>query len=185
MKVIVAVRKIKSRILPGNINLETITPSMIYSCPTIRKLVAYLYESGRMRCNGTPPLERPQTVDMRMMIDRYLPKIRKRPLVVILTGSTGSLGSYLLNSLMSKDEIGTIYCVNRTADGAKRQTESSDGRELSRDWSGKDVRFYQADLSEKYLGLEKSRYEEMVRDVNMILRSSDPRSILETLTAQC
>ena len=42
---------------------------------------------------------------------------------VILTGSTGSLGSYILQSLLSKPQVAHVYCLNRAVDAKQRHTE--------------------------------------------------------------
>ncbi|KAK3988006.1 hypothetical protein QBC44DRAFT_293882 [Cladorrhinum sp. PSN332] len=49
---------------------------------------------------------------------------------VILTGSTGSLGTYLLHALLCSPSITHIFCINRTADAAERQTRSFSARGL-------------------------------------------------------
>lgn len=192
LQAIVAVQKIKSRLSPTVLNLETVTPGVIYSNPTVDKLTSFLYRSTKNPCGASPSQEMPQAADMRTMLDKYSRRLPKRfrthaasfngPLVVILTGSTGSLGSYLLDALMKQDQVLRIYCLNRTADGMKRQTASNEARGLSVDWSRKDVRFLQADLSKMYLGLARRTWENMVSDVNSILRSSYLPSSIQILT---
>ncbi|KAM7208391.1 putative peptide synthetase [Naviculisporaceae sp. PSN 640] len=49
---------------------------------------------------------------------------------VLLTGSTGSLGTHLLHSLLQEPLVSHIYCLNRSPDAAKRQTESFRERHL-------------------------------------------------------
>ncbi|KAL9583722.1 MAG: hypothetical protein Q9203_004958 [Teloschistes exilis] len=181
LQAIVAVQEIKSGLSLTGFNLETLTPSVIYSYPTIDKLTSFLYRSTKNPCGESPSQEMPQAVEMRTMLDKYSRHLPKRfrthaasfnePLVVILTGSTGSLGSYLLDALMRQDQVSRIYCLNRTADGMKRQTASNEARGLSADWSRKDVRFLQADLSKTYLGLARRTWEMMVSDVNSILHN--------------
>lgn len=43
---------------------------------------------------------------------------------VLLTGSTGSLGTYLLHSLLDNPQISHIYCLNRTPNAAEKQSRS-------------------------------------------------------------
>ena len=50
---------------------------------------------------------------------------------VLLTGSTGSLGSYILSSLASNSAVETIFCLNRGQDAQRRQMRS-----LKREGSG-------------------------------------------------
>lgn len=188
LKVIIGVQKIRSRLSSAEIQLEAVTPSMMYSYPTIDKLVLSISGLTKTLCGGTSPKKALQAVEMRTMIDRYSKQLLKGgrtcsissmdSIVVILTGSTGSLGSYLLDTLMKQENVLKIYCLNRTADGKKRQTASNEARGLSTDWSRKDIQFLQGDLSKPCFHLERSIYEVMTSEVNLILRSSRPFFIL-------
>ena len=189
LQVIIGVQKIKSRLSSAEIQLDAVTPSMVYSYPTIDKLVSSISGLTKTRCSGAPPQELPQAVEMRTMMDRYSRQLLKEcrtcsiasvdPVIVILTGSTGSLGPYLLDTLMRQDKVLKIYCLNRTADGSKWQTVINEARGLTADWSRKQVRFLQADLSKRDFNLERSIYEVMISEVNLILRSSYPSSSLQ------
>ncbi|KAL8980929.1 MAG: hypothetical protein Q9205_004133 [Flavoplaca limonia] len=181
LQVIVAVQRIKSRLSSAGIQLEAVTPSLIYSYPTINTLFSSVSGLTKTRYGGTPPQKAPQAVEMSRMMDRYSGQLLRGgracsissmdSLVVILTGSTGSLGSYLLDTLMRQENVLKIYCLNRTADGMKRQTASNGARGLSADWTGKDVRFLQADLSKPCFHLERSIYEVMISEVNLVLHN--------------
>jgi FlaA1/EpsC-like NDP-sugar epimerase len=77
---------------------------------------------------------------------------QKEGLTVILTGSTGSLGSYLLNDLLLSPGISKIYCSNRRPDARDYQAKISAERGL--DVQLDRVEFFQADLSRLDLGLQ-------------------------------
>ena len=53
---------------------------------------------------------------------------------VILSGSTGSLGNYILQSLISKPQVAHIYCLNRAVDAEQRHIRllSEQGLDASR-----------------------------------------------------
>lgn len=92
------------------------------------------------------------------------------PFAVILTGSTGSLGSYLLDTLMTQARVSKIYCLNRSADARSKQAKSNQARGLLTDWSLKNVEFVHADLSLPLFGLDESIYSQMLQSVNYIIR---------------
>ncbi|KAK4212677.1 non-canonical non-ribosomal peptide synthetase FUB8 [Rhypophila decipiens] len=98
-------------------------------------------------------------------------------MAVILTGSTGSLGSYLLDSLARQQHVRKIYCLNRAEDGglAKQKAASLD-RGLDIALCGDDTRveFLHVDLSQVYFGLDASKYRELMREATHIIHNQWP-----------
>lgn len=96
---------------------------------------------------------------------------------VILTGSTGSLGSYLLDSLARQDHVGKIYCLNRAEDGglAKQKLASIDrGLDIAACGGHNRVEFLHVDLSQSLLGLPPNKYRELLRETTHIIRKWIP-----------
>ncbi|KAI1268957.1 hypothetical protein F5Y18DRAFT_414912 [Xylariaceae sp. FL1019] len=86
---------------------------------------------------------------------------------VILTGSTGMLGSYMLARLLSDPQVGRVACLNRAGDGgAKQQEKAMQSRGLSTDFSK--CAFYFADLGDDDFGLGNSNYEILLEEVDRI-----------------
>ncbi|KAJ7210009.1 putative aminoadipate reductase [Mycena pura] len=90
----------------------------IYQNPSIDAMSAVLCSS--------PTAPRP--VSIQSMIDKYssriTPSTRAEPTsttcnVVLLTGSTGALGSQLLARLIVRTDVDTIYCLNRPGTGGE------------------------------------------------------------------
>ena len=94
-----------------------------------------------------------------------------KSMVVILTGSTGSLGSYLLETLCLNPNVSFIYCLNRKTDAAKIQEELCSKRGLSPIKQHR-VKFFKADLSRAQFGLNSSDYEAMLNSVTHVIRES-------------
>jgi thioester reductase-like protein len=87
--------------------------------------------------------------------------------VVVLTGSTGGLGSYLLASLLQREDVSVIYAFNRPSKGS---TSSIQQRQKSGfEDRGFDVTLLQCeklvyvetDTSHDNLGLDKELYEKV------------------------
>ena len=182
LQVLNAVRKIRSRILlsSSNVHPSTITQSMVYSFPTVTKTTAFLCSLATSDSVGLAMYEETHLSKVEAMLDKYTEKLPKtghlrtrcmtEPFAVILTGSTGSLGSYLLDTLMTQARVSKIYCLNRSADARSKQAKSNQARGLLTDWSLKNVEFVHADLSLPLFGLDESIYSQMLQSVNYIIR---------------
>ncbi|KAI0868670.1 acetyl-CoA synthetase-like protein [Hypoxylon argillaceum] len=119
--------------------------------------------------------------DMRTLLDSCvadLPRIRGREdeeaMTVLLTGSTGSLGSYLLDTLYHMPRVARIICLNRTADSETRQASGAGARGLSSSWDPARVSFLQADLSAPFLGLAPAAYQDLVDTVTHVVHNQWP-----------
>ena len=86
-----------------------------------------------------------------------------RAKVVLLTGSTGSLGCMLLSRFMADSTIDKIFCLNRPRDGAHdHQVKVMQKRGISvKDQEWRKVVFLGANASQVNLGLDAEQYEEV------------------------
>lgn len=88
---------------------------------------------------------------------------------VLVTGTTGSLGSYLLDLLEQEPRVDRIICLNRSTGGGKdRQIEGNVKRGLNTSLSK--AEFYQADLSQPDFGL--SNYDELLQSTDRIVHNA-------------
>jgi len=96
--------------------------------------------------------------------------------VVLLTGSTGALGCYVLASLVDDPSIARVYAVNRPSRSSvplsERQANALVERGLDSDsiLGSEKVRLIEADVSATGFGIERDAYEEVSR---LILRDHD------------
>ena len=105
---------------------------------------------------------------------------------VVLTGATGSLGSYVLDELLADPNVGTIYCLCRAkndAEAADRLATSMKTRKLLKRFSAANasqrIVALAADLPAYELGLDEARYRELACRATVIIHvrsSSYPRS---------
>ena len=93
---------------------------------------------------------------------------------VILTGSTGSLGAYLLDSLLQIPQVYKIYCLNRSADGFSRQKQTNASRGLTCTWSEQRVKFFQADFSKDQFALTTQDYDDLLANTTHIIHNQWP-----------
>ncbi|KAI0147409.1 putative NRPS-like enzyme [Xylariaceae sp. FL1272] len=106
---------------------------------------------------------------------RQLDSARPDVVDVVLTGSTGGLGTYMLRSLLDRPGIGHVYCLNRAKDGGRSaQAERFASANLPLDGLADRVTFLHADLAHPTLGLDKADYETLRSRVALVIHSAWP-----------
>lgn len=117
---------------------------MIYSCGNLDILATYIQRLSNgeklmdqlIMDNQHTRLEKIQALINKHSKEEYGPRQpirsfnRIRTHVVILTGSIGSLGYYLLYQLLENPLVSRVYCLNRSQDSEERQRHSSRERGL-------------------------------------------------------
>ena len=178
-------RQIKAQLRSQNVAPATqdlVTPAFIYSNPTISKL------ANALRSLGDQPTD-PESLSKARLdnidneVARYaetLPSKAKSTtsakegkLTVALTGSTGSLGTYLLEVLASSPIVKHVYCLNRSRDGHSKQQNASHSRGLSTKW-GEKVSFLHVDLSSSDFSLSSEDHKALSQDVSFIIHNAWP-----------
>ncbi|KAL8722181.1 MAG: hypothetical protein Q9225_001277 [Loekoesia sp. 1 TL-2023] len=174
-------------------------PSAIYKHPTLSELGAYLLKqadtqkSTNRTFNGLMKQQNHSLAnehdlsqekgsvmaEMEALLRRYTNGLSRsnqsllppstENMTVILTGSTGSLGSYLLEALQNNKNVLRIICLNRRSDAAERHRQTGPKRGLS-PLDPNRVEFLKADLSKPQLGLGPSLYQRLRLTVTHIIR---------------
>ena len=156
-----------------------IAPSIIYANPTVEKLAQFIHRA----LQGEVQMDVPREEKIQRLVEKYtsdLPTNRdlallhqrpKSPSVVILTGSTGSLGTYLLHSLLATPSVSKVYCLNRS-DAETRQKTGFEEKGLHVDnWEHR-VQFLQVSFGEPQFGLEADKYEELLSFVDTVIHNA-------------
>ena len=157
--------------------ISRISPNIIFENPTIELLAACIAnlvdESGESQ-NVDPKQQ--HIAAMNAMIDKYssgYPASVKGTVqngtyatgsVVLLTGSTGGLGSLLLAQLIANPAVQRVYVLNRpsSTSSAQRQSSAFIDKGLSVDLLESDKLVYvEADASQEKCGLSPALYEEV------------------------
>ena len=175
----------------GVIPPHLISPKIVYSNPTATKLANALHQLTGHSAEVAGKLEEERIKKMEEVLAKYsedLPKASANgvdvggghdKLTVILTGSTGSLGSYLLDVLILSDRVSKVICLNRGAHSEEKQKKSNSSRGLVAEWGTDKVQFLTTDLSKPRLGLHTDHYDLLVKEASFIIRKSSvtPRSL--------
>ncbi|KAE9398727.1 acetyl-CoA synthetase-like protein [Gymnopus androsaceus JB14] len=99
--------------------------------------------------------------------------------VVIVTGSTGSLGSFILDVLLEDEHVSKIFCLNRagSVDTSTRQLRSFTERRLNSTSltkstaSGRLV-FHDVDLTAPFFGLAKHTFQEIHAASTLVIHNA-------------
>lgn len=100
---------------------------------------------------------------------------------VMLTGSTGFLGIYILNELLLDENISEIYCLVRSDSESVAKTRMTNVAleySIPINFSSPKLRFLPADITKKYLGLPKITYFELNVQVTTVIHCAANVSML-------
>ncbi|EFZ01783.1 AMP-binding enzyme [Metarhizium robertsii] len=161
---------------------NTIAPRVIYANPTPKALAARLFKisTGKDSQNNEPVDEVEALADMVLKYTADLPAPnlnQAQPAddaqTVLITGTTGSLGAYILDRLISSPRVGKVFALNRGNDGGQsRQLAFNAARGLSGDFSK--VEFLGVDLSRQGWALAPAKYEELLVNADRIIHNAWP-----------
>lgn len=161
------------------IKSEYVNPQVIYANASVEQLSRFIQHL----LHGKTQAEIKQDQKIRKLVEKYTsdipvradsPQIRPiSPSAAILTGSTGSLGTYILHKLLGNPSISKIYCLNRS-DAESRQKKGFDEKGLAlqaSDWETR-VEFLQASFGEPRFGLSETKHQEMLQSVDTIIHNA-------------
>ncbi|KAF7505348.1 hypothetical protein GJ744_001051 [Endocarpon pusillum] len=129
---------------------------------------------------------------MESLLDRYVQSLpvdnqhQQLPVTqgstVLLTGSTGSLGSYLLDELSNDPNVQHIICLDRTSSAAEKHRDTGLKRGLT-SLDPERVEFLKANLADPQLGLENEVYERLKNTVTYMILCQWPVNFNWTLSS--
>ncbi|MCJ1439790.1 MAG: hypothetical protein MMC23_000271 [Stictis urceolatum] len=162
-----------NHILPKDKN--STKPGLVYSNPSINSLAsaihAILHDSDT---NSTAS----SVEQMQAMIAKYTTNLPARITLspqpgqhtVLLTGSTGSLGTYLLHALLQSPKIAQIYCLNRSSSSSTRQTDAFKSRSLAPNFEK--ATFLHTTLDAPNFGLDDKTYSSLRSSATLIIHNA-------------
>jgi aryl carrier-like protein len=181
LQVMKLAKHLKSALVENAVPRDKINTRIIYTNPSLATLADTL-KTLRYGVNGFIEgigLTGTRESKMNEMLLKYLndlpvstdkkPNSSQESITVILRGSSGSLGSYLLHALASCPKVARIYCLNRKANAEHVQAKTNSQRGLISSWGTKIV-FLQVDLSKNDLGLSKEIYSNLLKETSVVIR---------------
>ena len=157
----------------------TLAPRDVYDNPTIIMLASRIY-SKMHRKDSVQEEVRTREEVMTDIIKKYtadMPKAAGTPMsesaadeVVILTGSTGSLGTYTLYELISSPTVTKVYCLNRSEGAESRQKSAFENAGLPVDF--RKVTFLHTDFARAQFGLSDTVYNELLNAATTFIHNA-------------
>ncbi|PQE16628.1 NRPS-like enzyme protein [Rutstroemia sp. NJR-2017a BBW] len=112
------------------------------------------------------------------------PRQASEPINILLTGSTGTVGSQLLHALLDRPGIAHIFCLNRREDGGRaRQYQNFTAAGLVTTKLDTRVTFLKADLESPSLGLDDPALGSLRTKVDLIIHAAWPVNFNLALSA--
>ncbi|KAH9476002.1 putative NRPS-like protein biosynthetic cluster [Psilocybe cubensis] len=159
---------------------EMIAQSLVYNYPSIEKLSTFLL--GLIRDPDSNLVTTSRVDAIEEMISKYNVGFQK-PLLsgtpensatVLLTGTTGNLGSEILAGLLKNEAVKKIYALNRPSKDARaRHVARFEDRGFDVGLLSDDkLVLLDGDITKKHIGLEQGRYQELLDNVNVIIHAA-------------
>ena len=173
----------------GDLDTSWPSPQTLYANPTIDGLADAIFA----RLNGAADIanDKAERADARTkmmasLVQKYtqdLPPVGSKialdaqrahspHLNVVLTGSTGSLGTQLLRVLLEDDKVAKIYCLNRTQDAPDRQSKTFTRLGFSHSLVTPRIQFITVEYGQKRLGLPEEQYKDVISSVDVIIHNA-------------
>lgn len=148
----------------------------VYASPTIERLAKCLYRRIKGLKDEAHESE-DRTTLMARLVKTYttgltnLPKQHNKRLSVAITGTTGSLGTHLLEALINDPGVSKIYCMNRNHNAQSRHAENFKARGKNYNLQEKTV-FLTVRLGTPKFGLSDSEYNDLSTSVDAIVHNA-------------
>ncbi|KAJ7095660.1 putative aminoadipate reductase [Mycena epipterygia] len=163
-----------------------VTQNLVYSHPTISQLSGFLAGLVSGVPNDMNVLDHKELIES--LVIKYSSEfvapvvlsgsMAEKLQVVLLTGSTGNLGSHILASLVKDERVMRIYAFNRPSatEGqtlAQRHSASFHDRDLDVTLlNSPKIHFIEGRSEQKYLGLDANLYDEVRNSVTTVIHNA-------------
>lgn len=147
-------------------DVKDVPPNWVYLNSTLPLLSTSFYQmfTSSFRARSASEIMKEKVELLNKTESEYIRRLKSsKKSAVILTGSTGTLGCYLLQELVKDLDVGTVYAVNRPSSesGLERQRSALIKRGIDPDILSSDrVVMVDADLALPDFGITKDLFEQ-------------------------
>ena len=167
-------------------DLSWLSNRVIYTNSTIDKLSQVIYQhlntsTVTIQSNGSPEDER--IARMKALVEKHsegLPPrvVGERNIAprsrfnVLLIGSTGSIGPWLLHGLLQSPVVGKITCLDRSADAKKRHQAITAQRKLDINVDDPRCHFLSGGLQLSHFGLSDADFDSLSLELDFVIHNA-------------
>ncbi|KAJ5717801.1 NRPS-like enzyme [Penicillium malachiteum] len=172
-----------TRVLKRGLNLQNLTPNVIYLNPTVVGLTHALQNIHKTSEESTEAKNKALIEERDQLLQELIGQIKiTEPKIpeespathsVILTGSTGQLGTYLLNTLTNSPQVEHVYCLDRDGRARDRQRERAEAYGLAPADETR-VSFWKADLNQADFGLQQNQLQRLQEQATLVIHNAWP-----------
>ncbi|CAN8105530.1 unnamed protein product [Discula destructiva] len=181
--------------------LNEISIKLIYERPTATQMAARLH--SMLSAGGEGSNSEADDFDVLALLDKYESSVRKlfenseqngvngngtnghaAGHVVAVTGTTGSMGSYLLATLLVRSDVRKVICLNRASGAEEKQAKALKLRGLAPLGPAVEqgrVAFMKIDIASPKLGLGEDEYATLLQETTSIVHNAFPVNFLMTV----
>ncbi|OJJ69834.1 hypothetical protein ASPBRDRAFT_45119 [Aspergillus brasiliensis CBS 101740] len=157
-----------------------LTTQMVYANPTVEKLAQVVVRV----LNGDNATEISRPEKLNGLIEKYTSDLPTQDYIpyqrtktatestAILTGSTGSLGTYLLHTLLENPSVAKIYCFNRSDAQVKQETIFQQKGLHITPAALKKVEYLTVSFGDAQFGLSSSKYKSLLTTVTSVIHNA-------------
>lgn len=164
-----------ARRLAQGLAFPEFTVNMIYLHPSISQLSQAIICHQQNQGSSKEALAEAELNERDAMLQEFLDQIRTdkdtERHTVVLTGSTGTLGTYLLDTLLKTPSIDHVYCLNRSTDSISAQRKKSSLYNLNIPIHSR-VTFWTTDFSQQDLGVSPDALSTLQRETTLIIHNA-------------
>ncbi|GLA30077.1 putative NRPS-like protein biosynthetic cluster [Aspergillus niger] len=177
-----------TRVLKQGLHLPTLMPNLIYLYPSITELTQAVQQLDKQGKKSTELQQQGLLQERDKLLQTLASQIEppspdtvhtaSRPTpgthTVILTGSTGQLGTYILDALLRNPSVAHVHCLNRGDDAREKQQNRIKAYGLT-PLADNEARlsFWTADLSKgRDLGLQPDVFTQFQQTATLIIHNA-------------
>ncbi|PYI07034.1 acetyl-CoA synthetase-like protein [Aspergillus sclerotiicarbonarius CBS 121057] len=168
-----------TRTFRRGLDFPEFSPNLIYLHPSVAELTEAVLRIQHHQQASAEATKQAQLQQRAQLLQEFSAQIRSSGKVsprasqsqtVILTGSTGNLGTYILDTLLKTPSVTHVHCLNRKDDAADVQRQKIEAYSLNLDLSR--VSFWTADLARPELGLGSEVLETLRQTATLVIHNA-------------
>lgn len=166
-----------------------ISLSTIFENPSISRLITYFVQPLSRSNSQPPPTEQiPSVENVHRIIQKLESEFKSWPPrsntvfssvqkeTILLTGSSGSLGTALLTTLSASEQVGKIYAMVRGPNHLAKLKKALESRKLDSSIleieAGGKIEVVNFSMQDPLLGLDLEKYSELANNVTVVVQNA-------------